>query len=111
MSPRSKYGAKKTTVDGITFDSAAEAKRYAHLKLLERVGEISDLKLQEPFACKVGDRGLVVCTYRADFSYFDERERRQRVEDVKGMDTPLSKLKRKLVHAIHGVEVEIVRVS
>lgn len=106
-----KYRAQKTEVDGITFDSKAEARRFMELRLLERAGEISGLKLQEPFACTVGEKSVVVCTYRADFSYWDNRQKRQRVEDVKGMDTPISRLKRKLVGAIHGVEVEIVRVS
>jgi hypothetical protein len=31
---RSKYGAKKTEVDGITFASKKEAKRYAKLKVM-----------------------------------------------------------------------------
>lgn len=107
----SKYRAQKTEVDGITFDSKAEARRYMDLRLLERAGEIANLTRQEPFVCKVGDTGIVVCTYRADFSYWDVKQKRTRVEDVKGFDTPVSKLKRKLVHACYGVEVEIVRVS
>ncbi|ALN73551.1 DUF1064 domain-containing protein [Aureimonas sp. AU20] len=108
---KNKYRAQKTEVDGITFDSKAEARRFMELRLLERAGEISDLKLQEPFACTVGDKAVVVCTYRADFSYWDNRQKRQRVEDVKGMDTPVSALKRRLVRALFGVEVEIVRAS
>lgn len=106
--PRNKYGAQRTELDGISFASKAEANRYAFLKLREKAGEISGLTLQEPFACSVG-RGVVVCTYRADFSYFDHAQKRQIVEDVKGMDTPVSKLKRKLVEAIHGVKVEIIK--
>ncbi|MDD3747626.1 MAG: DUF1064 domain-containing protein, partial [Anaerostipes sp.] len=42
----SKYGARKTVIDGITFDSKREAKRYQELKLLEQAGEISYLELQ-----------------------------------------------------------------
>ena len=45
----SKYRAKKITVDGITFDSRKEARRFAELRLLERAGKIKDLKLQVPF--------------------------------------------------------------
>lgn len=45
----SKYGARKTVVDGITFDSKKEANRYRELKLLEKAGKISNLKLQVPF--------------------------------------------------------------
>ena len=43
---RNKYGNKKTVVDGITFDSRKEAKRYQELKLLEKAGEIKDLRRQ-----------------------------------------------------------------
>ena len=45
----SKYKAKKCHYDGITFDSGKEMKRYVQLKLMERAGEISDLKLQVKF--------------------------------------------------------------
>ena len=45
----SKYGAIRTTVDGVTFASKAEARRYAELKLLEQAGEIKGLELQPKF--------------------------------------------------------------
>jgi hypothetical protein len=44
-----KYNAQKATVDGITFDSKHEKERYLQLKLLERGGVISDLRLQVEF--------------------------------------------------------------
>ena len=45
-----KYHAKKTTVDGIEFDSKLEANRYCELKLLERDRNqvINALKLRDP---------------------------------------------------------------
>ena len=46
MKQKHKYGAKKTMVDGITFDSKKEAQRYEELKLMEKNGYIKDLKLQ-----------------------------------------------------------------
>ena len=42
----SKYGAIKTVLDGIKFDSKAEARRWAELRLLERAGQIHDLQRQ-----------------------------------------------------------------
>ena len=45
----SKYKAKKTIIDGITFDSKSEAKRYEELKLLQRGGAIQNLSLQPRF--------------------------------------------------------------
>lgn len=43
---RNKYGAKKTVVGDIKFDSKKEAQRWMELQLLERAGEISDLERQ-----------------------------------------------------------------
>lgn len=41
----SKYGAVKTKVNGIVFDSMLEAKRYKQLMMLEKAGEIQNLLL------------------------------------------------------------------
>ena len=41
-----KYHAKRTRLDGLTFDSQKEARRYAELKLLERAGQIHSLRRQ-----------------------------------------------------------------
>jgi hypothetical protein len=103
---RSKYGNRKTTVDGLVFDSAAEARRWCDLQLLERAGEISDLKRQVSMDCKVN--GILVCRYVADFTYM--RGPLAVVEDVKGMETALFRLKARLVQACHGHVVEIVKV-
>ena len=46
MKRLSKYGNKKTVVDGIAFDSQKEANRYCELKLLWRGHEIDNLKRQ-----------------------------------------------------------------
>ena len=97
---RNKYGNKKTVVNGITFDSKAEARRYCELRLLERAGEISNLELQPKFVLipKHKRRGRTVrqATYKADFRYVDE-DGNTIVEDVKGVETREFKLKRKLL--------------
>lgn len=103
-----KYGARRTVVDGITFDSQAEANYYASLKLREKAGEVGGVELQRPFPLMVAS-GIVLGSYRADFAFWDHTEDRFRVIDVKGFDTPLSKWKRKHVKAQYGFEVEIVR--
>lgn len=102
---RPKYGNRKVVVDGITFDSAKEGRRYADLKLLERAGEIRDLKLQSPFPLMVN--GVLVCTYVADFTYrrADPFLGETVVEDVKGMRTDVYKIKRKLMKAVHNIDV------
>ena len=64
---KNKYNAKKTNVDGITFDSKRESRRYLELKTLLHAGHISDLELQIPFPCIVNDKKI--CSYKADFAY------------------------------------------
>ena len=100
----SKYGAQRTQIDGITFDSKAEAARYADLRLLSRAGEISDLTLQPEFPFEVN--GQRVFTYQADFSY--RQDGALVIEDVKGFDTRMSKLKRKIIEADRGISIRCV---
>jgi hypothetical protein len=95
----SKYHAKKTTVDGITFDSKKEAFRYQELKLLEKAGKITGLKLQpafillQPFThAGIKYRGI---TYKADFEYFVDGN--HTIEDCKGFKTKEYLLKKKLL--------------
>lgn len=97
----SKYHAIKTEVDGFVFDSKAEARRYSELKLLEKVGEIKDLQLQPPFPVFVN--GKLICHYIADFSYHEKGK--YIVEDVKGVKTPVYRLKKKLVEALYNITI------
>ena len=101
----SKYRNIKTEVDGIIFDSKAEARRYTQLKLLEKANEISDLRLQYPFECKINEKKI--CTYKADFHYFEGDQ--WVIEAVKGFRTQGYNHKKKLVEALHGVEIREVR--
>lgn len=104
---RGKWVAEKTVVDGIKFASKAEAARYGELKLMQRAGEISDLKVQPRFPLVVN--GIQVAAYVADFRYLDKR-RAIVVEDVKSpvSRTPVYMLKKKLMAACHGLEVREV---
>ncbi len=79
MTKRHKYGAKKTLVDGILFDSMGEANRYRQLKLLESAGKIKDLTLQPKFKITVPK------TYKADFQYI--LDDKVIIEDFKGFKT------------------------
>lgn len=95
---RNKYNAKKTVVDGIRFDSKAEARRYQELKLLERAGEIKGLVLQPKYLLqeafqKNGKRYRAIY-YIADFEYLDVSG--IIIEDVKGKKTAVYKLKKKM---------------
>lgn len=98
-----KYHAKPTVVDGIRFASKREASRYGELKLLEKVGEIRDLKLQPIYKLVVS--GELICRYRPDFTYWDHRRKMEIVEDCKGFRTPVYKLKCALFTALYGQEI------
>lgn len=104
----SKYHAKKTTVDGIEFDSAKEAKRYTKLRDMAEAGEIDGLRLQVPFEllpsfeCDgVKYRGM---RYIADFVYI--RDGKRIVEDCKGFKTAEYKMKKKLMAFINHINIE-----
>lgn len=103
-----KYGSKKTEVDGVTFDSKKEAKRYQELRILEKAGEIKDLRRQVKFELipsqringKVAERAV---EYRADFVYTQDGQ--TIVEDTKGFRTKDYIIKRKLMLWVHGIRI------
>jgi len=102
----SKFGAKKTIVDGITFDSKWESERYGQLRAMERGGIVTDLKLQVKYDIVIND--IKICKYIADFVYKEELpngEIKEIVEDAKGFETPEFKLKKKLMKAVHGIDI------
>jgi hypothetical protein len=112
--PRTKYGNRKTVVEGITFASQREARHYQELRLREKAGEIRGLVCQSRWRLNVN--GVKVADYVADFE-FDEiggvvQGRRfwnaswtRVIADAKGFRTPVYKLKAKLMKAIHGIEI------
>lgn len=118
----SKYHAKKVEVDGITFDSKKEYRRYLELKALEKAGIIKNLERQVKYTLipaqrepdTIGSRGGVKkgkliereCSYYADFVYTIKETGETVVEDVKGMRTPEYKIKRKLMLYIHNIKIK-----
>ena len=107
-----KYNAKRVQIDGIWFDSKAEAKRYNELKLMEKAGRIAKLECHPQFVIRAPN-GNAVCSVVLDFAYWTFQEGTTEMfkvhEDVKGQDNPLSKLKRKLVEAFYGIKVEVIK--
>ena len=100
---RSKYHNKK--VKG--FDSAKEWRRNQELETLQRAGEISELNRQVPFTLmpsytisdettRQGFRTVREIRYIADFTYRLKSGKRI-IEDVKGVQTDVFKIKRKLL--------------
>ncbi len=107
-----KYGAQRVTIQGIPFDSKAEAKRYLQLKAMEQAGEISNLEIQVDFPLVpdqlVDGRKERGVKYVADFRYI--RDGQSIVEDVKSAPTKTKEfiIKRKLVLWLHKVAVQEV---
>ena len=106
-----KYGNKKVTVDGITFDSKHEASIYTELKLLERCGAIRNLQLQVPFTLlepyEINGKKVRAVKYVADFVFINEKGE-QEVWDAKGMKTDVYKLKKKLFEQRYNIEIKEV---
>lgn len=99
-----KYRNKITYIDGIRFDSKAESMHYLYLKSLEREGRISNLERQTKIDFKIN--GKKIFTYKPDFEYDDATG--HHIVDVKGVQTPVFKLKKKLIEALYGINIEIV---
>lgn len=100
---RSKYGAIKTTIDGIQFDSKAEATRWCILRQMVLAKEITQLARQIPFQLR--SNGNLICNYIADFTYVENGS--YVVEDVKGIITRDFALKAKLFEAQYGYKIRI----
>ena len=106
-----KYGNRKITAYGETFDSQREYRRYGVLRLQERVGIISDLKRQVKFVLiptQRDEEGKLLekeCSYYADFTYKDS-EGHLVVEDAKGAKTDVYKIKKKLMLYVHGIQIK-----
>jgi hypothetical protein len=105
MKPR-KYRNQPITIDGLRFDSQAEARRWQQLKLLERAGVILELQRQVTFP--IAWNGTKICDYRADFVYREAATGEQVIEDVKGVLTHEYRIKAKLM-AAQGLPVTEVR--
>jgi hypothetical protein len=102
---RPKYGNRRKIVNGIEFDSAKEAARYMELQFMRKAGLITDLRVHPVYEIVVC--GALVCRVEPDFDYRQVEGGELVVEDVKSepTKTPAYRLKRKLMKAVHGIEV------
>ena len=96
---KSKYGNKKTIVNGIQFDSLAESRYYLVLLDKKKKGEIKDFELQPVFELQptfkkngVTHRAI---KYKADFKVINN-DGSISIIDVKGAETEVFKIKHKL---------------
>lgn len=102
-----KYNNARVEVDGMQFDSMREAARWKELRLMERAGEISDLRRQVRYELVPKLPGERPVDYIADFVYRD-KDGNEVVEDVKGVRTPVYIIKRKLMLWRHGIRIREV---
>jgi hypothetical protein len=103
-----KYGAIRTEAFGIVFDSKKEAKVYGDLRLLERAGEIDELRRQVKHALVVN--GIAITSYTADFTFRDLKTGKHRVVDVKGDPTGKRRdflICKRLMLALYDIEIEV----
>lgn len=117
---RDKFGRaskEERTLDGITFDSKAEMRRWNQLQLLLKCGGIRDLRRQVPFVWSetltneaTGATMTRQGRYVADFVYIDALGK-EHIEDVKGHETREYKRKRRVMRALFNVTIEEIKPS
>ena len=101
-----KYRNVPTEVDGISFASKAEAKRYGELKLLQQMGDISNLECHPVYRYESALTGKLLFRYIADFRYLADAG--MVVEDVKGQATQVFRLKKRLIEDRFGIEIKLI---
>jgi hypothetical protein len=100
---RAKFNNNKVEYDGHVFDSNKEYMRYHELLLLQKAGEIGQLRLQVPYELNEG--GTHSYKYIADFVYID-RIKGKVVEDTKGFLTKEYKKKRRLMKKLFNIKIK-----
>lgn len=100
--------APRETYDLEVFGTPAVRELMAWLEDIELEGQ-SAMRLK--MLLLAVHRSLVkIATYTPDFSYRKKGEHQRTVADTKGYVTADFTLKRKLMRAVHGIDVEIVKV-
>lgn len=122
---KSKFHNEPVTVDGIRYDSKNEMLRHNFLKMMERAGEISNLRYHVKFELipqitreeivhlKTKDKVVTKVVqsaryYEADFVYTNKKGE-EIVEDFKGQETDFFKFKAALFFYKYGKQITIVK--
>lgn len=114
---RNKFNARKTVVDGITFDSAREARKWSELKHLEKAGHIANLERQVRFDLAIDGCPILIrsegypkgrkAKFTVDFAYTDTKLGKRVFLDAKGVATEAYRLRKGIVEAMFpGVLIE-----
>ena len=125
-STRSKYHNETVTVDGVTYDSRGEYRRWCFLKMMEQAGEISNLRYHVKYT--LFPKGTVDIRrlpdgreielkrydrehwYEADFVYVNKKGE-EVVEDFKGYETLEFNEKRVMFKALYGKDIKILKLT
>ena len=106
-----KFHAKRTFLDGRWVASKMESQRYLQLKIMEGAGVIRGLECQPKLDLWVTNletkKRTKIGRYTADFKYIENGE--EVYEDVKGHMTKDADLRIKMVEAIYGIEIRLIR--
>lgn len=107
MPRKNKYNAVKCEhPDWGKFDSKGEMSRYGFLVQMQKAGLITEMDRQISFPLIVN--GYQVCRYVADFVY-TRSDKKEVIEDFKGKETDVFKIKAALFKAIHGRTISVVK--
>lgn len=98
---KSKYNNKRVKIDGHCFDSIRESKYYEELKLRLAAKDILGFCIQPIFI--LADN----VSYKPDFIVFEKE--RTRVIDIKGVETQVFKIKKKLFEEKFDLKIEIIK--
>ena len=120
----SKYHNEPITINGVRFDGKGEYRRWCFLKLMERAGEITNLRYHVKYTLfpkgtvdirRLPDGREVVLEkyerehwYEADFVYVNKKGE-EIVEDFKGFETDAFKEKKKMMKSLYNIDVKIVK--
>lgn len=117
--PHNKFHATRVETPEGKFDSQGEATRFYELLILQRHGSISRLERQVHYPLDCGGKPLIIINadtgkphrsvYVADYVYHDHRIERLVIEDFKGKDTALSRLKRGVLATMLDAEIIVTR--
>ena len=109
---QNKYKNIPCIIDGIKFQSKKEGARYCELALLEKAGIVAGFTCQPSFVLRESyircdGKKIRPITYIADFAVIYP-DGHTEIEDVKGVQTEVFKIKRKLLEAKYNLILKIV---
>lgn len=97
-----KYNAKAVVIDGVRFPSKRQARYYTELLIRQKASEVNFFLMEVPFQLPGNVK------YRVDFAVFLTNGQIEWI-DVKGFETQLFIAKKKMVEAIYGIEIKIIK--